>query len=67
MNARSNKILKEDLPVVIPTAEAARILSRSPQTLRSWSSLDNGPEGIRPIRIGNRLLWRVTDLMSLLG
>lgn len=66
MKTQETEIHKEDLPSVVSTAEAARILVRSPQTLRSWSCLDNAPEGIRPIRIGNRLLWRVADLMKLL-
>ncbi|MBV8060532.1 MAG: DNA-binding protein [Alphaproteobacteria bacterium] len=54
-----------DLPVVLPTNEAAAVINRAPQTLRKWACLENGP--IRPIRINGRLAWRVADLMALLN
>jgi len=53
------------LPEVIPTNEAAAALNRSPQTLRKWACLENGP--IRPLRIHGRLAWRVSDLQTLLA
>ena len=49
----------------LPTNEAALSINRSPQTLRLWACLENGP--IRPIRINKRLAWRVTDLQKLLS
>ncbi len=49
----------------LPTAEAAAHLNRAPQTLRVWACYENGP--IRPIRIGGRLSWRVSDLRAILG
>lgn len=52
------------LPAVLPTSEAAPFINRSPQTLRKWACLENGP--IRPIRINGRLAWKVSDLESLL-
>lgn len=54
----------DDLPKVVSTKEAAAILNRTPQTLRKWACMENGP--IRPIRIHRRLAWRVEDLRALL-
>jgi hypothetical protein len=48
----------------LPTNEAAPTINRSPQTMRKWACLEQGP--IRPIRINGRLAWRVSDLLSLL-
>ena len=47
----------------LPTGEAARVLSRSPQTLRLWARL-GGP--ISPTRVNNRMAWRVLDLAAVL-
>lgn len=66
MKAEQTVLRKEDLPAVVTTDEAARFLNRSPQTLRKWACLDECPQGIRPIKIGGRLAWRVSDLMMLL-
>ena len=52
------------LPATLPTDQAAAAINRSPQTLRKWACLENGP--IRPIRINGRLAWRVSDLEKLL-
>ena len=49
----------------VRTDAAAHHLNRSPQTLRKWACLENGP--IRPIRINGRLAWRVSDLRTLLN
>lgn len=49
---------------VLTTNEAAPAINRSPQTLRKWACLENGP--IRPIRIHGRLAWKVSDLEQLL-
>lgn len=49
----------------LPTNEAAPTINRSPQTMRKWACLEQGP--IRPIRINGRLAWRVSDLRSLLA
>jgi hypothetical protein len=49
----------------VPTDAAAYYLNRTPQTLRKWACLENGP--IRPIRINGRLAWRVSDLQNLLN
>lgn len=47
----------------LPTDEAARILNRSPQTLRIWSC-SGGP--ISPVRVNRRLAWPVAGLAALL-
>lgn len=52
------------LPETLPTATAAPLIHRKPQTLRKWACLECGP--IRPIRINGRLAWRVADLKALL-
>ncbi|NBU72874.1 MAG: DNA-binding protein [Bacteroidetes bacterium] len=57
--------LANELRVAIPTPLAAHHLGHRPQTLRVWSCRQNGP--ISPIKIGNRLLWRVADIKKLLG
>ena len=49
----------------LTTAEAAVVLNRRPQTLRGWSSLENGP--LRPLRINGRLAWPVRELKRVLG
>lgn len=49
----------------LPTNEAAQTINRTPQTLRKWACLENGP--IRPLRINGRLAWRVADLQELLN
>ena len=54
------------LPELVPTAQAGKIINRSPQTMRKWACLDCAPNGIRPIKINGRLAWRVSDLQTLL-
>jgi hypothetical protein len=49
----------------IPTAHAAYLLLRKPQTLRGWASLDNG--AIRPLRVHGRLAWPVSEIKRVLG
>ena len=50
---------------ILPTHEAGTAINRSPQTMRKWACLENGP--IRPIRINGRLAWKVADLQQLLN
>lgn len=54
----------ETLPLMLNTAEAAKVLKRVPQTLRKWACLENEP--IRPVRINGRLAWRVDEIAALL-
>jgi hypothetical protein len=49
----------------VETACAAFYLSRRPQTLRLWASLENGP--IRPNRVNGRLAWSVADIKRVLN
>ncbi len=49
----------------ISTAEAAKVLGFAEQTLHKWASLGNGP--LTPLRLRRRLLWRLTDLESILA
>ncbi|NHZ35336.1 DNA-binding protein [Massilia sp. CCM 8692] len=49
----------------VDTACAAFHLTRSCQTLRSWSCFQNGP--IRPTRINRRLAWPVAEIKRLLN
>lgn len=48
----------------VETACAAFYLTRSPQTLRLWACLENGP--IRPTRVNGRLAWSVADIKRVL-
>lgn len=48
----------------VQTACAAFYLTRSPQTLRSWACLENGP--LRPVRVNGRLAWPTAGIKRLL-
>lgn len=54
-----------NLDHLVDTPEAAGLLDLRPQTLRRWSSEGSGP--LQPVRIGNRLRWRVADIRRLLA
>lgn len=58
-----NEIKK--LREAVTTALAAKALNRSPQTLRKWACLENGP--IRPVRINGRLAWPLDEIAALLN
>lgn len=49
----------------VSTEAAAHYLLRRPQTLRGWACFENGP--VRPVRIGTRLGWPVSEIRRLLG
>ena len=49
----------------VNTEEAAAHLLRKPQTLRGWAMRENGP--IRPVRVGVRLMWPVSEIRRVLG
>ncbi|MDY6536605.1 helix-turn-helix domain-containing protein [Acinetobacter faecalis] len=51
---------REKFPFLISTNEAAQILKLKPQTLRKWAMDNSGP--LKPIKIGNRLRWRLSDI-----
>lgn len=48
------------------TDELASVLRRASQTIRKAYSLTGHYLGIRPIKLGNRLLWRINDVAELL-
>lgn len=52
-----------DLRLLLSTSEAAQLLNLQPQTLRKWAMDASGP--IQPIKIGNRLRWRLSDIEEL--
>nr|WP_143054646.1 helix-turn-helix domain-containing protein [Massilia timonae] len=49
----------------VDTTTAARLLRRTPQTLRKWACYEDGP--LRPVRISGRLAWAVADIRRLLS
>jgi hypothetical protein len=50
----------------ITTAEFARVTNKQTQTIRKEHSAHGEAYGIRPIKIGNRLLWPVQKVALLL-
>lgn len=48
---------------LLSTEEFAEKISFKPQTLRKWAMDGSGP--IQPIKIGNRLRWRLSDIEEL--
>lgn len=56
--------LEHEARTHVETACAAFHLTRRPQTMRVWASLENGP--IRPLRINGRLAWAIADIKRLL-
>jgi predicted DNA-binding transcriptional regulator AlpA len=52
------------LPVTVPTPAAALLLGCRPSTLYKWSSCGDGP--LKPVKIGSRVRWRVSDIQGLL-
>lgn len=51
----------------ITTAEYAKATCRASQTIRKNFCLTGACFGIRPIKVGNRLLWPVADIARLLN
>lgn len=56
-----NKLKNDHL--LLSTSEAAILMCLKPQTLRKWAMDGRGP--IEPIKIGNRLRWRLKDIEEL--
>lgn len=50
-------------PLLLSTNEAAHEMGFQPQTLRKWAMDGSGP--IQPIKIGNRLRWKLKDIKEL--
>ena len=51
----------------VSTAVLCRHLNRKEQTARGWASAETFPEGLRPLRIMNRLAWPVAGIRKVLG
>lgn len=51
----------------IETAEFAHAFSRASQTIRKNYCLTGECYGIRPVKVGNRLLWPVARIAELLN
>jgi len=49
------------------TEELARVLRRASQTIRKAYSLTGHYLGIRPVKLGNRLLWPKMDVNEALS
>ena len=52
---------------LITTSEFAKAASRASQTIRKNFCLTGQCFGIRPIKIGNRLMWPVAEIAKLLN
>jgi hypothetical protein len=64
MNNRTYPPLDQETRSHVETECAAFYLSRKPQTMRVWASLENGQ--LRPIRVNRRLAWPVVEIRRLL-
>jgi hypothetical protein len=51
----------------IQTAEYAKATNRASQTIRKNYCLTGECYGIRPVKVGNRLLWPVAEIAALLS
>lgn len=57
--------LSEETRECVTTREAAHHIGHAAQTLRKWACTNSGL--LQPVRVGSRLLWRVSELRRLLG
>lgn len=51
----------------IQTDEIATVTNHRPQTVRKSYCMTGAYFGIRPLKLGNRLLWPVADIAKLLN
>lgn len=51
----------------VQTAEFARAANRKAQTVRKNFSMNGHYLGIKPVKVGRRLLWPVADIAALLN
>lgn len=49
------------------TSEFGRAINKADQTIRKNYCLSGAAYGIRPVKIGNRLLWPVAEIAGLLS
>ncbi len=50
----------------INTGEFGIVIDKAGQTIRKQHCLNGEAYGIKPIKVGNRLLWPVTEIAKLL-
>ncbi len=67
-----NKVIPVDLDTLPPSAmvdtkQAASVLGKSAQTLRKLSCTQGHAFSVRPVKIGQALRWRVSDLKRVLS
>ena len=51
----------------ITTAEFSQVISKAIQTIRKENSIKGEAFGIKPLKIGNSLLWSVDRIAALLN
>lgn len=51
----------------VNTAVLCHHINRQEQTARGWASAETFPDGLRPLRVKNRLAWPVAGIRRLLG
>lgn len=51
----------------VQTAEFARAIAKVSQTIRKNYCLTGEAYGVRPIKVGNHLLWPVVEIAALLN
>ena len=49
---------------ILKTSQAADVLGLKPQTLRKWACKHKCPSGLKPLRIGKHLGWRIDELIK---
>lgn len=63
MNSNDLNIDEINDLALLTTNQTAQIFELQPQTLRKWAMDGSGP--IQPIKIGNRLRWKLKDIKEL--
>ncbi|WP_373974952.1 hypothetical protein NT239_15160 [Chitinibacter sp. SCUT-21] len=48
------------------SAQTAKVFQITEQSVRRWACKDTAPLGIRPVKIGNRLRWKLDDIAKVL-
>jgi hypothetical protein len=51
----------------VTTPEFGRVITRAEQTIRKIYCLTGECYGIRPVKVGGRLLWPVSEIAALLN
>lgn len=51
----------------LETREFSRAINRSDQTVRKWYAREGACFGVRPLKVGGRLIWPVAQIAALLN